>query len=150
MAQAGEYRTMSTPSLHDFVKKTTAKNRITFGDVRRLQRNILPDGVFDREQAELLLSLDRDVARADGAWVKWLVTSIVDFAVWGERPTGTVEGEPADWLRGVLTREGAPKAGRRIAREIQREAMRVDDSIAALAPDEVAQGSDVAEIRIAA
>ena len=83
---------MSTSSLQEFVAKIATRNRITFADVRRLQRDILPDGIVDREQAELLLGIDRRVARADIAWADWLVVTIVDFVVWGERPTGTVEG----------------------------------------------------------
>ena len=120
---------MSTSSLQEFVAKIATRNRITFADVRRLQRDILPDGIVDREQAELLLGIDRRVARADIAWADWLVVTIVDFVVWGERPTGTVEGEPAQWLGDVLTRGGMPtRAGRRIAREVRREAEAVDEA----------------------
>jgi hypothetical protein len=123
-----------TSSLHDFVTKTGAKNRITFGDVRRLQRNILPDGVSTREEAELLIRLDGRVARTDGAWTDWLVVAIVDFVVWGERPTGAVGGEAARWLKGVLTATGiTTKAARRIAREIRREAEIVEEPMASFA-----------------
>ena len=142
---------MSTSSLQEFVAKIATRNRITFADVRRLQRDILPDGVVDREQAELLLGVDRTVARADKAWADWLVVTIVDFAVWGERPTGTVEGEPARWLGEVLTRGGAPtRAGRRIAREVRREAEAVDEPMASLAPEEMEQPRVLVEDRMAA
>jgi hypothetical protein len=135
---------MSTTSLQDFIAKTAAKKRITFGDVRRLQRSILPDGIVDREQADQLLDLDRAVARADAAWADWLVAGVVDFAVWGERPTGIVEGEAASWLGEALTRGGPlTKAGRRIAREVRREAERVGEPIAALAAEEPADAAFV-------
>jgi len=142
---------MSTASLQDFVSKIAAKRRITFGDVCRLQRDILPDGLFDRAQAELLLDLDRKVARADDAWADWIVAAVVDFAVWVERPTGAVVGEGAGWLRDVLTRGGSPtRAGRRIAREIRREAQRVDEPLASLAPDAPEFVQDVPADRLAA
>ena len=142
---------MITSSLQVFATKIAAKDRITFGDVRRLQRNILPDGVMSREEADLLLALDAQVARADGAWADWLVAAIVDFAVWGERPTGTVEGEAARWITDALTRSGPPtKAGRRIVREIRREAVSVDEPIASLAPEEIERPQPLAEDRIAA
>ena len=142
---------MNTLSLQDFVAKTTAKNRITFGDVRRLQRTILPNGVFDRQQAELLLDLDRNVGRADGAWAEWLVAAIVDFAVWAERPTGSVEGEAALWLGEALTRGGRlTKVGRRIAREVEREAERVGEPVASLAADEGCEAQPPLETRLAA
>ena len=142
---------MIISSLQVFATKIAARNRITFGDVRRLQRDILPDGVMSREEADLLLGLDAQVARADGAWADWLVAAIVDFAVWGERPTGTVEGEAARWITDALTRSGAPtRAGRRIAREIQREAVSVDEPIASLVPDAIEPPQRLAEARIAA
>jgi hypothetical protein len=142
---------MSTSSLQEFVAKIATRNRITFADVRRLQRDILPDGIVDREQAELLLGIDRRVARADIAWADWLVVTIVDFVVWGERPTGTVEGEPAQWLGDVLTRGGMPtRAGRRIAREVRREAEAVDEPVASLAPDDMEQPRAPVEDRMAA
>jgi hypothetical protein len=128
---------MTASSLQEFVAKAAAKRRITFGDVRRLRRDILPDGLLNRTQTELLLNLDREIPRADGAWTDWLVAAVVDFAVWGERPTGSVEGDAARWLTEVLTRgERLTKAGRRIAREVRREAQTVGEPLASLAPDE--------------
>ena len=32
-------------SLSDFAIKVRSKNRISFGDVQRLQRNVIPDGI---------------------------------------------------------------------------------------------------------
>jgi hypothetical protein len=127
---------MNITSLQDFVTKAAARNRITFGDVRRLQRNVLPDGVSTREEAELLIRLDGRVARADEAWIDWLVAAVVDFAVWGERPTGAVEGEAAEWLKGLLAATDTPtKAARRIAREIRREADRVAEPMVSFAAE---------------
>jgi hypothetical protein len=117
---------MNTSKLQEFVTKIAAKKRITFGDVRRLQRDVLPDGIMSRADAEHVLRLDGEVDRKDGAWTDWLVAAIVDFVVWGERPTGAVEGEAAQWLIGLLTEAGAPtRAGRRIVREIRCEADRI-------------------------
>ena len=75
---------MSTSSLQEFVAKIATRNRITFADVRRLQRDILPDGVVDREQAELLLGIDRRVARADNAWADWLVAVAGRATSWNQ------------------------------------------------------------------
>jgi hypothetical protein len=124
--------------------KTTCetRRRITFADVKRLRRDIAADGILTREEAELLLELDASVAKADASWTDWLVASVVDFAVWGERPTGTVEGEAASWLTQALTQNGLrTKAARLIAREIAREAQSVDAGLSALAED---SGMDLA------
>lgn len=117
----------------DFTDKILAKDRISFGDVRRLKRDILPDGIASREEAEALLGLDRAVTKADAAWERWLVTTIVDFVVWAERPTGLVDEDTALWLAAAL-RAHAGTRGRLIAREIAEEAHAFEnDALATLA-----------------
>jgi hypothetical protein len=123
-------------SLIDFANKVQLKNRISFGDVRRLSRNILPDGIGSREEAELLINLDRYATRSDPAWEPWLVATIVDYVVWTERPTGVVSEDAAYWLAATLAGndEGHPtKIGRRIAREVAQEAQAFENlALAAL------------------
>jgi hypothetical protein len=138
---------MKGNTLEEFTNKVTAKRRITFGDVRRLQRDLLPDGIPGREEAELLIRLDGQITRVDGIWTDWLVASVVEFAIWGERPTGFVVGEAAKWLSGLLGDTGSlTKAARRIAREIRLEAERIEEPLASLgvaervAPDVEAHG----------
>src|SRR5690349_17618852 len=63
---------MNNSLLEIFATKVAAKSRITFGDVCRLRRDVLPDGVACRAEAEALLNLDRLVGRADSSWVEWL------------------------------------------------------------------------------
>jgi hypothetical protein len=43
-------------SLRAFVSKALERNRISFGDLRRLQRTVLPHGLLTREQAEVLIA----------------------------------------------------------------------------------------------
>jgi hypothetical protein len=118
----------------DFTDKILAKDRISFGDVRRLKRDILPDGIASRGA---LLALDRAVAKADAAWERWLVTTIVDFVVWAERPTGIVDEDTALWLAAALRSHAGTRAGKRgrlIAREIAEEAHAFEnDALATLA-----------------
>ena len=38
--------------LSDFVKKVSSRGRITFGDIKRLQRDLLPNGATTRQQVE--------------------------------------------------------------------------------------------------
>jgi hypothetical protein len=125
---------MNNTTLQRFAGKIAQRGRITFGDVCRLQRDILLDGVSTREEAELLIRLDGQVARADGSWVNWLAASITDFVVWGERPTGVVDRQAAEWLQGLLATSGmAIKAARRIADEVRREADSVEGAKVLLA-----------------
>ena len=124
---------MTPLTLDVFATKVAAKNRISFGDVRRLQRDILGHGIGSREEAELLIGLDRSVGRADPAWAEWLVPALVDFVVWGNGSAGCVEGETAGWLVAVLSSEPPAKTARRILREIIREAESVDETLLAFA-----------------
>src|SRR5215203_5582152 len=89
--QPGRRQHMINSSLQTFANKVQEAGCIRFGDVKRLQRDILPDSISSREEAELLLSLEQTVGRADRAFGDWLVAMMVDFVVWAERPTGIVD-----------------------------------------------------------
>src|SRR5688572_25830035 len=93
---------MTNTALNAFVSKATARRRITFGDVRRLQRDILPEGVTSREEAELLITLDRSVLEADRSWADYLVETIMDYVVWVEEPTGSIDDDTVLASRGAL------------------------------------------------
>ncbi len=112
---------MINSSLQTFANKVQAAGRISFGDVKRLQRDILPDGISSRDEAELLLTLAQTVGRADRAFGDWLVAMMVDFVVWGTRPTGVIDGETASWLAPFLLGQRT-RTMRRLARELAAEA----------------------------
>ena len=81
---------MST--LREFVTKALLTKRIGFGDLRRLQRDILPDGITTRDEAEVLIALDRSIERIDKAWPRrW---SAVLPGSWSGRWTRRVR-----WMR---------------------------------------------------
>ena len=124
---------MDNVLLREFNAQIISKGRITFGDVKRLQRNILPDGICARDDVELLLALDRVVPRADRTWGDYLVAAVTDFVVWGERPTGYVDPASARWLTAVLSEGIRADLARRIAREISAEAQDVDPRLLDLA-----------------
>src|SRR5215203_4899322 len=98
---------MINSSLHTFVNNAQKARCISFGDVKRLQRDILPDGISAREEAELLLTLEQTVGRADRSFADWLVATVEEFVVWAERPTGIVDEDTARWLAAMLTGNSA-------------------------------------------
>src|SRR5215510_14192778 len=93
-------------------------NRITFGDVRRLQRDYLPHGLANREQVEILLHLDGMIDRADRAWADWLTAAVFDFAVFSERSVDAVESGTCDWL---LDHLAALDVSTKVARRLERD-----------------------------
>ena len=111
---------MSGTSLRDFVSRAVEHKRIRFGDLRRLQRDILPARITTREQAEVLIALDSFVDKADREWRRYLIATVRDFAIWGSPPAGS------EWLIAAL-RTSSPKTAGAITREIVREAPEVDD-----------------------
>src|SRR5215210_673962 len=112
---------MINSSFQTFANKVQEAGCIRFGDVKRLQRDILPDGISSRQEAELLLSLEQTVDRADRAFGDWLV-AMVDFVVWGVRPTGTVDAQTAALLTPFLVGLRTTKTMRRLAQELAAEA----------------------------
>jgi hypothetical protein len=110
---------MENSKLQDFVTITVLHNRITFGDVRRLQRDHLPHGVTSREQVEMLLQLDGMIDRADRAWADWLIAAVFDFAVFSERSVDAVENGTCDWLLDHLAAlDVSTKVTRRLERDL--------------------------------
>ena len=117
---------MSTTSLHHFVDRVLAEDRILFADIKRLQRDILPAPITSREDAEILLFLDSAVHRTDRAWAAYLIVTIRDFAVWGLDPAGSLDRGKAEWIMAALACAAPPKTARVILREILQEARRID------------------------
>jgi hypothetical protein len=109
---------MTTATLQDFAASVTARGQITFGDVRRLQRDCLPGGITTREQAEILIALSDKLVRADKAWAQWLVAALARYLGSGS----SSEDSRQEWPYSLLAASPATTAlGRRIARTIRRE-----------------------------
>jgi hypothetical protein len=123
---------MSGTSLQDFVCRALEHKRISFGDLRRLQRDILPDRITTREEAEILLALDRSVDRADRSWRDYLVKAVRDFVIWGSPPAGHIDGDKAQWMMTALSSSSA-KTARALTLEIMRAGPEFDDDLRAVA-----------------
>ena len=116
--------------LHALAAELRGKACVRLEDVRKLHREILPNGLTSREEADLLISIDRAVTSADAAWDVFLVEAMVEFVVWTSRPTGYVDAETTDWLIASLGGDTGPAgAAMRIVFEIVREAEHVDEDL---------------------
>lgn len=122
---------MSNVTLRMFAARVGKSRRIGFDDVGKLRRDILPDGINSRDEAELLFAIDRKLSRADSSFADWLVAALADFAVWGARPTGYVDADTARWLRPLLLNASA-SVMRRTVQEIALEAQGVDQALLSL------------------
>jgi hypothetical protein len=116
---------MISNKLRAFIERVTAAKRITSDDVRYLYRDVLDGGIPSRAVADALLTLDRGL-ETDPSWADFLVPHVVDFAVWGMRPTGVIDAETATWLVTALGAGDPTPAAVRILQEIAAEAHEID------------------------
>ena len=119
---------MFTSELRTFINTVIDNKRITAEDVRHLKTTILEDGIGSRAEADALLALDWTLD-TDPSWAEFLTAVMVDYVVWGSRPTGRVPAETASWLVTAFTCGEPTGNGVRIARAIVAEAQEVDPEL---------------------
>ena len=119
---------MIKSSLREFVDRVADKTAIGEEDVKFLCQTVLEDGLISRHDAEMLLALDRS-HDTDPSWGDALVALMVDYVVWGTRPTGLVAAEDARWLAAALELGGPTETAMRIAYAVIEEAHDIDESL---------------------
>ena len=119
---------MISLTLHAFIDRVIAEGQISADDARHLHREILPDGILSRAVADALLALDRTLD-TDPLWSDFLTPAVVNYAVWGLRPTGVVNAETANWLLTALTIGEPTPTALRILGEILSEAEEIDPAL---------------------
>ncbi|KQP50510.1 hypothetical protein ASG40_12005 [Methylobacterium sp. Leaf399] len=125
---------MINASLQLFCNRVVAEGRLDAGDVRLLAGEILVDGIACRDEADMLIALDRASVDADPAFGDLLTALVVDFAVWGERPTGYIDAGIARWLAASLGAGSGPTPlAARIALSVVQEAQASDEHFIAFA-----------------
>jgi hypothetical protein len=88
---------MSHTPLGRFAEKVLMSRRLLFADLRRLERDVLPEGPTTREEAEALIALDGALLRADKAWAPYLAAAIAGFA-----RRAAAAGEETGWLAAAV------------------------------------------------
>ncbi len=119
---------MFTVELHEFINQVIDRKHITADDVRCLRSSLLQEGIGSRREADVLLALDRTLD-TDPSWAEFLTAVIVDYVVWGSRPTGRVPAETVAWLVTALTCGEPTGTAVRIARAVVAEAQEVDPEL---------------------
>ena len=122
-------------NLAGFVTSASAHGRITFGDVRRLQRDYLPAGIETRAQAEMLAALAGKIEHADRSWRQWFATTLADFATKSAESGAAAHAETIVWLEHLSEEPGfARRISRKIARQL-RDAAEPAETTAVAAED---------------
>jgi len=115
-------------SLRDFIESAINNKYISAEDVKKLQRDILEDGIASRVEAEALLALDRTL-EVHESWGPALTALVVDFMVWSLRPTGSVNNDDALWLTTALDVGGPTETAMNIVYAILDETRNVDAAL---------------------
>lgn len=63
--------------------------------------------VMTRREAEILFEIDAAQSGANAAWTAYFVESLVEFVVYGSRPTGRVNDTDARWLVSCVGEEAS-------------------------------------------
>ena len=118
---------MKATSLQAFVNRVSRAKRMSFADLRRLQRDVLPHGPATRGEVEAIVALDRALVRADDGWPDYLLDAVRDFMI-----ASAATPEATRWLASILA--AAPdKTAQNIARAVVETLSEVDDALRAIA-----------------
>jgi hypothetical protein len=123
---------MKTTSLRSFVDRRSAAGRLGFGDLRRLQRDILPEGPRSREDVDALIALDKVLERFDDAWPGYLEASVTGFVISAAGPTGCLDRGTEGWLATTLS-SARPGTAQAIARAVLLEVRSQGDALRGIA-----------------
>lgn len=111
---------INNSSLTGFVTSAITHGRITFGDVRRLQRDYLPGGIETRAQADMLTALAAEVEHTDRSWTQWFAAALTDFAAKSAEGGDAARDETTTWLEQLSGKPGfARRTSRKIARQLR-------------------------------
>jgi hypothetical protein len=126
-SKGGQDMKATSSSLHAFVSRVATSKRLNFADLRRLERDVLPNGVTSRADAEALIALDAALDRADAGWPSYLVSTVKEFMM-------RRHGDPTDsaWLAAALS-GAAPKTALNVARAVVPALDECDDALRGLA-----------------
>ncbi len=86
---------MPSPALQALTDDLATRGRVSADDALRLRREVFPDGVVSRDEADALIALEARVANSDDAWAQTFAEAIADHVL-QEGPN--VSDESAAWL----------------------------------------------------
>lgn len=128
--------------LMQFAERVMDAQAISPDDVRSLKREVLPDGIATREEADILIALERVIGARCADFDTYMIVEVVNFVVWTSRPTGHVDADKARWLIASLRAGVGPTdLALRIAFETVREADHVDQSLTAFVMAATSEGN---------
>ena len=96
---------MPSPALQALTENLAKSGRVSADDALRLRREVFPDGVVSRDEADALIALEARVANNDDAWVGTFAEAIADHVL---QAGPNVDDGTAAWLASRFG-AGAPR-----------------------------------------
>jgi hypothetical protein len=93
-------------SFSDFASALKAGAVLSSEDVLAIRREVWPDGVVARAEAETIFELHRAARGAGAEWSDFFIEAITEAVVNGKEPHFYVDEETAAWLIGQLDQDG--------------------------------------------
>lgn len=119
---------MESTALQAFLSKVLVSRRLLYADLRRLRRDVLPNGLASHSDAEALIGLAGLLDRVDEGWPAYLSVAVREFVLSSSQPPGTIDQTTAAWLVSALAR--LPRnAAVALAREVTLDAQQVDNAL---------------------
>lgn len=99
---------MPAANLQSLADDIATDRFVSADEALRIRKEVFPDGVVSREEAEVLIDLERRVANSDDAWAAAYVEAISDYVLQGDKFPGYVEESGVAWLK-VQFGESTPR-----------------------------------------
>jgi hypothetical protein len=80
--------------------------RIDASDVVSLLREVYPQGVQGRNEAEALIGFDREFPDPTPEWRSFMAEAVADHLICRSEPYGVITDEKASWLAGAIAPSG--------------------------------------------
>jgi hypothetical protein len=97
---------MNEAKLPATIAEIAVTGTITADDVLALRRLVYGDGFSSRSDVESLFRLDEACTEKCDEWVDFFVEATTDYLVHQEKPSGHISTDNADWLIGMISRDG--------------------------------------------
>lgn len=130
---------MHNAALMSLADDIAADRKISADEALRMRREIFPDGVVTRQEADVMVALQGRVANSDEAWANAFVEAIVDHVLQSGAHAGHVDEAAVTWLIASFGYEGAAETEFEVVLKVLERAESAPDSLSVFARQRVAQ-----------
>jgi hypothetical protein len=128
---------MHNAALMSLADDLAADRRISADEALRMRKEIFPDGVVTRQEADVMVALQDRVANTDEAWASAFVEAIVDHVLQSGVYPGHVDEGTVTWLIASFGHEGAAETELETVLKVLERAESAPESLSAFARQRV-------------